>query len=45
MLRALWPFRFPARTARLRLTLLYAGLFVLLGTALIAAIVLLARTG
>jgi signal transduction histidine kinase len=45
MLRALWPFRLPARTARLRLTLLYAGLFVLLGTALIAAIVLLARTG
>lgn len=43
MLRALWPFRLPARTARLRLTLLYAALFLLLGTAVVAAILLLAR--
>jgi len=45
MLRALWPFRLPARTARLRLTLVYAGMFLLLGTAVIVAILLLARGG
>ena len=33
--------RLPPRTARLRLTLIYSGLFLLLGTALIAAIYLL----
>ena len=37
--------RLPPRTARLRLTLLYAGMFLLLGTAIIAGILLLARTG
>jgi signal transduction histidine kinase len=38
--------RFPAPrlTARVRLTLLYAGMFLVLGTAAIAAIVLLTRT-
>ena len=35
----------PARTARVRLTVLYAGTFVLLGTGLIVAILLLAHTG
>ncbi len=35
----------PAPTARLRLTLMYAGLFLLLGTAVIVAIVLLTRSG
>jgi len=34
----------PARTARVRLTVLYAGTFLLLGTGLIAAILLLAHT-
>lgn len=37
--------RLPPRTARLRLTLLYAGLFLLLGTAVIAITYLLARGG
>jgi signal transduction histidine kinase len=45
MVRALRPFRLPARTARLRLTLIYAGMFLLLGTAVIVAILLLARGG
>jgi signal transduction histidine kinase len=45
MLRALWPLRPPARTARLRLTLMYAGMFLLLGTAVIVAILVLARSG
>jgi signal transduction histidine kinase len=44
MLRALWPFRLPARTARLRLTFWYAGMFLVLGTAVIVAITLLAHT-
>ncbi len=37
--------RLPPRTARLRLTLLYAGLFLLLGTAVIAITYLLASRG
>jgi signal transduction histidine kinase len=38
--------KLPTRTARLRLTLLYAGLFLLLGTALLAVVyVLVARSG
>jgi signal transduction histidine kinase len=45
MPRALWPLRLPARTARLRLTLLYAGMFLVLGTAVIALILLLAHSG
>jgi signal transduction histidine kinase len=45
MLRALSPFRLPARTARFRLTLIYSGMFLLLGTAVIVAILLLARGG
>ena len=45
MLRGLWPFRLPARTARLRLTLVYSGMFLFLGTAVIVAILLLARGG
>ncbi len=45
MLRADWSLRRPAPSARLRLTLMYAGMFLLLGTALIAAIVLLTRSG
>ena len=43
MLRALWPFRLPPRTARLRLTLVYSAIFLFLGTAVIVAILLLAR--
>ena len=35
----------PTRTARMRLTLLYAGLFLLLGTVLLAIIYLLASRG
>ncbi len=35
----------PRRTARLRLTLLYAGSFLVLGTAVIVAILLLAHSG
>jgi signal transduction histidine kinase len=38
-------FGLPRRTARLRLTLLYAGLFLVLGTAVIAITYLLARGG
>jgi len=45
MLRRVWPFRLPARTARLRLTVLYAGGFLLLGSAVIAALLLLAHGG
>jgi signal transduction histidine kinase len=45
MLRGLWPFHLPARTARVRLTLVYAGMFLFLGTAVIVAILLLARGG
>ena len=37
--------KLPARTARMRLTLLYAGLFLLLGTALLAVIYLLVARG
>jgi signal transduction histidine kinase len=37
--------RLPKRTARLRLTLLYAGMFLVLGTAVIAAIYVLAASG
>jgi signal transduction histidine kinase len=37
--------RLPRRTARLRLTLLYAGMFLVLGTAVIAAIYVLAASG
>lgn len=37
--------RLPRRTARLRLTLLYAGMFLVLGTAVIAAIFVLAASG
>jgi signal transduction histidine kinase len=37
--------RLPKRTARLRLTLLYAGMFLALGTVVIAAIYLLFATG
>jgi signal transduction histidine kinase len=37
--------RLPAPTARLRLTLLYVGMFLFLGTAVIAAIFLLVRSG
>jgi signal transduction histidine kinase len=37
--------RLPRHSARLRLTLMYSGLFLLLGTAIIALIFFLARTG
>jgi signal transduction histidine kinase len=37
--------RLPRRTARLRLTLLYAGMFLVLGTAVIAAVFVLAASG
>jgi signal transduction histidine kinase len=37
--------RLPRRTARLRLTLLYAGMFLVLGTAVIGAIYVLAASG
>ena len=37
--------RVPGRTARLRLTLMYAGMFLLLGTVVIVAILLLAHGG
>src|ERR1700742_1046812 len=37
--------RLPRRTARLRLTLLYAGMFLVLGTAVIGAIFVLAASG
>jgi signal transduction histidine kinase len=38
-------FKLPTRTARMRLTLLYAGLFLLLGTALLAVIYVLVSRG
>jgi signal transduction histidine kinase len=41
----LGPLRLPARTARLRLTLLYSGMFLALGTALIVVIYVLATAG
>ena len=44
MLRTLWPVRMPA-TARVRLTLIYVGMFLVLGTALTVAILLLAHAG
>jgi signal transduction histidine kinase len=45
MLRPLRYLHLRPRTARLRLTVLYAGLFLLLGTVVVAAIVALARGG
>jgi signal transduction histidine kinase len=45
MLRALRFPGLPVRTARVRLTLMYAGMFLLLGTAAIAAILVLAHSG
>ena len=48
MLRSITPsrwLRLPTRTARLRLTLFYAGLFLLLGTVLLAIVYLLASRG
>lgn len=48
MLRSITPsrwLRLPTRTARLRLTLFYAGLFLLLGTVLLAIVYLLTSRG
>lgn len=48
MLRSLAPaawLRLPTRTARMRLTVLYAGLFLLLGTALLAIVFVLVSRG